>query len=219
MRFAVIGLGRFGSRLASNLALAGQEVIGIDKDPALVEEMRDRVTLAVALDATDEQALRAQGVDNVDAAVVGIGVDFQAVTLTTVILKQIGVPRVISRATTKVSAQVLARIGADEVVMPEDESADRWTHKLVSPQFLKQIELDEGHSLVETKTPDDWVGKTLAGLQLRAEHGLHVVAIRSPVGDGQGPLRIPGPSEPLKAEDILMLMGADEDLAKLGNGS
>ena len=215
MRFAVIGLGQFGARLASNLSSAGQEVIGIDKDPVLVQEMRDRVTLAVALDATDEQALRAQGVDNVDVAVVSVGRDFQATTLATVVLKQMGVPRVISRASTPVAAQILARIGADEVVMPEDESADRWTHKLVSPQFLKQIELDAGHSLVEMKTPKAWVGQTLAGLKLRAESGLHVVAIRGPSSDGAGPVRMPGPLEPLKAEDTLMLMGRDEDLAKV----
>jgi len=215
MRFAVIGLGQFGARLASNLASAGQEVIGIDKDPQLVEDIRDRVTLAVALDATDEQALRAQGVDNVDAAVVGVGTDFQAVTLTTVILKQMGVPRVISRATTPVTAKVLARIGADEIVMPEDESADRWTHKLVSPQFLNQFELDDGHSLVEMKTPGDWVGQTLAGLKLRAERGLHVVAIRSPSSHGPGPIRMAGPIQPLKAGDTLMLMGRDEDLEKV----
>jgi trk/ktr system potassium uptake protein len=216
MRFAVIGLGQFGALLASNLASAGQEVIGIDKDPQLVEDIRDRVTLAVALDATDEQALRAQGVDNVDAAIVGVGTDFQAVTLTTVILKQMGVPRVISRAATPVTAKVLARIGADEIVMPEDESADRWTHKLVSPQFLNQVELDEGHSLVEMKTPKDWVGQTLAGLGLRAEKGLHVVAIRGHASEGPGPIRLPGPIEPLKAEDTLMLMGRDEDLEKVG---
>jgi trk/ktr system potassium uptake protein len=215
MRFAVIGLGQFGARLAANLSSAGQEVIGIDKDPMLVQEMRDRVTLAVALDATDEQALKAQGVDNVDVAVVSVGRDFQSTTLTTVVLKQMGVPRVISRANTPVTAKVLARIGADEVVMPEDESADRWTHKLVSPQFLKQIELDAGHSLVEMKTPKAWVGQTLAGLKLRAESGLHVVAIRGPSSDGAGPVRMPGPLEPLKADDTLMLMGRDEDLAKV----
>lgn len=215
MRFAVIGLGQFGARLASNLAAAGQEVIGIDKDPQLVQEMRDRVTLAVALDATDEQALKAQGVDNVDVAVVSVGNDFQTTTLATVVLKQLGVPRVISRANTPVTAKILARIGADQVVMPEDESADRWTHKLVSPQFLKQIELDAGHSLVEMKTPKDWVGQTLAGLSLRANMGIHVVAIRGPSAEGDGPVRVPGPVEPLKAEDTLMLLGKDEDLEKL----
>jgi trk/ktr system potassium uptake protein len=216
MRFAVIGLGQFGARLAANLSSAGQEVIGIDKDPLLVQEMRDRVTLAVALDATDEQALRAQGVDNVDVAVVSVGRDFQATTLATVVLKQMGVPRVVSRANNPVTAQVLARIGADQVVMPEDESADRWTHKLVTPQFLKQIELDAGHSLVEMKTPKAWVGQTLAGLKLRAQSGLHVVAIRGPSSDGAAPVRMPGPQEPLRAEDTLMLMGKDEDLADVG---
>lgn len=215
MRFAVIGLGQFGARLAGNLVAAGHEVIGIDKDPQLVQAMRDRVTLAVGMDATDEQALRAQNISEADAAIVSVGGDFQAIVLTTVILKQLGVRRVISRATTPISARVLERIGADEVVMPEDESADRWTHKLVSPQFLRQVELDAGYSLVEMKTPKAWVGQTLAGLKLRAEYGLHVVAIRASSASGPGPLRMPTPTEPLKAEQTLMLMGRDEDLNKI----
>ena len=119
-RFAVIGLGRFGSRLAAGLASAGQEVIAIDLDERIVEQLRDRVTVAVAMDSTNEKALEAHGLDKVDAAVVCMGSAFEANALTTVILKQYGVERVISRAATPTSARILARIGADEVVNPED---------------------------------------------------------------------------------------------------
>ena len=122
-RFAVIGLGRFGSRLASNLAAAGAEVIAIDRSRQIVEDLRDKVTLAIALDATDEQALRIQGVDQVDCAVVGIGQDFEANALTTALLKSLGVARVVSRAGNQMQAEILTRIGADGVVKPEDESA------------------------------------------------------------------------------------------------
>ncbi|HET6429548.1 MAG TPA: TrkA family potassium uptake protein, partial [Phycisphaerae bacterium] len=125
--FAVIGLGRFGYRLSTLLAEGGAEVIAIDSRRDLVESIRDRVTVAVCLDTTDEEALRAQGVDRVNVAVVGIGDDFEANALATVILKQIGVPRVISRATTTIRAQILSRIGADDVVNPERESAERWS--------------------------------------------------------------------------------------------
>lgn len=215
-RFAVIGLGRFGSRLASNLAAAGQEVIGIDERPEVVEEMRDRVTLAVALDATDEQALRGQGIDQVDCAVVGIGEDFEATVLATVTLKQLGVPRVISRAVTPIAAKVLARIGADEVVSPETEAADRWANRLVSPHFTKHFGLDESHSIVEMKTPSDWVERTLAELNLRAERGLHVVAVKRALRPGAEPrVQIPNPQAPLAADDLLVIMGQDKDLAKL----
>ena len=140
-RFVVIGLGRYGSRLAVNLARAGAEVIAIDRNREVVEEMRDRVTLAVAMDSTDEQALRLQGVDKVGVAVVAIGHDFEANALTTVLLKHIGVKRVISRAGNPMQVRILSRIGADSVVNPEDETADRWSHKLLAPYLIDHIEL------------------------------------------------------------------------------
>ncbi len=221
-RFAVIGLGRFGSRLAANLAAAGQEVIAIDRSERIVEEMRDRVTLAVALDATDEQALRSQGVDQADVAVVGIGNDFEAASLTTVILKQIGVDKVISRAATPTSAHILARIGADEIVNPEDESADRWAVRLANPWFLSHIELDADYSIVDIETPSQWIGKTPKELRLRSDFGIHIVAIRkrAPSTDPDGAmvhtgLRIPMPDQPLQEQDILMVMGPDEKLTDL----
>ena len=221
-RFAIIGLGRFGSRLAANLAEIGQEVIGIDRDAEIIEEMRDRVTLAIALDATDEQALRAQGIDGVDMAVVGIASNFEASALATVMLKRIGVPRIVSRAISPAAAQILASIGADEVVNPEDEAADRWAHRLISPQFLRQFELERGFSLVELRTPRKWVGKTLAALNLRAREGLHVVAVRRhrDPEDESSPVtfQIPSPEQPLAEREVLVLMGRDEDLARLPRG-
>ncbi|HEX7009603.1 MAG TPA: TrkA family potassium uptake protein, partial [Phycisphaeraceae bacterium] len=165
-----------------------------------------------------EQALLMQGIDKVDAAVVGIGRDFEASALATVLLKQLGVPRIVSRAVSRISARILARIGADEVVNPEDESADRWANRLISPQFLRQFELDEGHSLVEIVTPRKWVGQTLAKLNLRARAGLHVVAIRRPPQAETGRpalLRLPSPEEPLGERDVLVIMGRDADLARL----
>jgi trk system potassium uptake protein TrkA len=218
-RFAVIGMGRFGSRLATNLAQAGQEVIGIDLEPRLIEEMRDRVTLAIALDATDEQALLMHGIDKVDVAVVGIGNDFESSALATVLLKQIGVPRVISRAITPTSARILARIGADEVVNPEDEAADRWCSRMISPEFLSQHQVGDGHSLVEIKAPDKWVGKTLTQLNLRARFGVLVVAIKIRRTTAGAPDRmvveLPDPGLPLEKDQVLVLFGLEENLAQL----
>ena len=219
-RFAIIGLGRFGRRLAKNLSLAGHEVIAIDSNRKLIEEVRDEVTHAVALDATDENALRGQGVDKVDIAIVSVGDDFEVNALATVVLKELGVPRVISRGVTPMGATILKRIGADEIVNPENESADRWTTRLASPQFLNHYELDEGVSLVEMPVPPDWVGKSLVELQLRVKHGVHCVAIKQlPPADaserGKNPVRIPMPTQPLKEEDIVVLMGNDAELAKL----
>jgi len=217
--FAIIGLGRFGSRLAATLAASGHEVIAIDLDTQIVEDIRDKVTLAIAMDATDEQSLRAQGINKVDTAIVGIGDNFEATTLSTVILKQMGIKRVIARAASQVAARILARIGADEVVNPEDESADRWAHRLLNPQYVNQIEFHEGYSIVEVRCPKAWQGQSLAQLDLRKKHRLHVVAVRRPAepdssGTGQR-IELPNAQEPLRSDDILVLMGKDEHLSRL----
>jgi len=218
-RFAVIGLGRFGSRLAFNLAAAGQEVIAIDNDVQLIQQIRDRVTLAVALDATDEKALLMQGIDQMDTVVVGIGGHFEAAVLITANLKKIGVPKIVSRAVTSTGARILAHIGANKIVNPEDESADRWTVRLTSPQFISHFEFDAGYSIVEVSTPIDWVGKTLIDLHLRTQRGLHVVAVKrvasSQSGHGPPGWQIPLPDQPLEQADRLLIMGADTNLAGL----
>jgi len=220
-RFAVIGLGRFGSRLAANLTAAGQEVIAVDKSVKVIEQISERVTLAVAMDATDEQALRAQGIDQVDVAIVGMGDHFQARVLITLTLKQIGVPKVISRAVTGEDVQIMKRVGADEVVNPEDESADRWAVKLANPWFLSHFELEAGYSIVEIQTPKGWVGKTLADLHLRRQFAVHIVAIKnnhtneSNVAPMRSTLRIPLPDQPLEAHEMLVMMGSDDKLAQV----
>lgn len=227
---AVIGLGRFGSRLAASLASRGTEVIAIDRSRSLVENIRDDVSMAVALDATDEDALRSNLPSNLAAAVVGIGENFEATLLVTVVLKQLEVPRVIARASSPLASRILTKIGADETVNPEDESADRWANRISVPNLLNHIEFHEGYSIVEISVPEPWVGKTLVELELRAKSGLHVVAMKriKPEHHGSVPggaaslsrepaarIEVPSPVEPLRQSDVLILMGKDEDLARI----
>lgn len=237
-RFAVIGLGRFGSRLAQNLAAAGAEVIAIDHTRQIVEELRDKVTLAIALDATDEQALRLQGIDQVDCAVVGIGNNFEANALATVLLRSIGVKRIISRAGNQMQAQILQRIGADGVVRPEDEAADRWSHRLLAPFTIDHIELAENYAIIQMPTPSAWVGKSLADIDMRRKHQVTLVAIKRlvgaetptsgtsglPKGAALGPsdadlmervVEAPLPTSRLRETDILVIAGFDQDIEKL----
>lgn len=223
-RFAVIGLGRFGSRLAKHLAAAGAEVIAIDRDRAIVEDLRDQVTLAIALDATDEQALRIQGVDQVDCAVVGIGHNFEANALTTVLLKSMRVKRVVSRAGNDMQAQILRRIGADSVVSPEDEAADRWSNRLLSPFVIDHVELAENYALVQIPVPEGWQGKTLAELDLRRKFNITVVAIRRRVVSSsetgadtfeERVVDVPLPTSRLGRDDTLVIAGFNADLEHL----
>jgi len=225
-RFAVIGLGRFGTRLAEQLTKAGAEVIAIDSNRELIEAVRDRVGLAVCLDSTDEQALRTQGIDKVDVAIVGIGADFEANALTTVTLKQLGVPRVISRATTRIRGQILERIGADDIANPESESADRWSNRLVAPAIIQQVELAEGYTLTQIAAPKHFFNKTLEQLAVRKKYRVNVVAIRRTVEevDDQGQTRtrqfmisVPMPDSVIKPADVLLLIGSDEAMTAIAS--
>ena len=218
-RFAIIGLGRFGMRLARGLAQAGAEVIAVDIDEQLVETIRDRVTLAVSLDATDEKALVAQGIDKVDVAVVGVGGAFEACALATSILKQLGVPRVISRATTRARGEILSRIGADEIINPEAEAAAKWTGRLTMPDVIEKIDLGENHSLVQIRAPGSWTGKSLDELSVRKRFKVNVVAIRRLTPDssdgGTYIIDTPLPDSRIEAEDLLLVMGTNEAIEAL----
>jgi trk system potassium uptake protein TrkA len=214
--YAVIGLGRFGARLAMLLAEAGAEVIAVDRNRDLVEDIRDRVSLAVCLDSTEEPALRAQGIDKVDVAVVGIGADFEDAALTTALLKQMGVRRVISRAASEIRARILSRIGADDIVNPEKESAERWCGRLLAPEIMARTELAEGYSLVQVAAPGSFHHKTLEDLAVRKKHRVNIVAIRRTVGAAEGDavrhqvISVPMPDTVIEPGDVLVLIGADE---------
>ncbi len=223
-RYAVIGLGRFGERLATLLAEAGAEVIAVDRRRERIEQIRDSVTLAVCLDSTDEKALKAQGIDKADVAIVGIGKDFEDSALTTVILKQLGVPRVMSRATNSIRARILTRIGADDIINPEQESADRWRNRLLAPAIMERIELAEGHSLTQIPAPQSFCGKTLEELDVRKKYQINVVAIRRTQAetDAEGVRRthqllisVPMADTTIESGDILLMIGSDEAMLSL----
>ncbi len=169
-------------RLACQLSASGAQVVAIDRRQALVDSIRDSVDRAVCLDSTDEAALLSQGIEKVDAAIVGIGTDFEAATLTTVMLKQIGVPRVIARATSTVRGQVLSRIGADDIANPERESAEKWCQRLLAPAIMESIALAEGYSLAQIAAAGSFFGKTLKELGILTKYKVNVIAIRRETG-------------------------------------
>lgn len=219
--YAVIGLGRFGRMVAEMLAADGAEVIAVDLNPALVDNIKDKVTVAVRMDATDETALISQGIDQVDAVVVGIGEDFEANQLTTVLAKKIGVKKVITRARTPIQAKILNLIGADEVIMPEEETAQRLAQRLTKPNILAHLELAEGHSLVELQAPRRFHGESLGEINLRKKFGVTLVAVKKRVSaDNENGYEekindLPGADYIIQPEDILVLVGPDENIAAL----
>jgi len=218
-QFAVIGLGRFGKKLAIALAMSGAEVIAIDRDRTVIDQIRDQVSLAVRLDSTDEEALKSQGVDKVDVAMVGIGQGgqaFESAILTVVNLKTIGVKKIFARAQTLIAGQVFSAIGATDVIYPEIESAQRWAYKLIAPQISEKIDFAPGYSLAKVKAPASFDGKTVMDLQLRQKYNINLVAIkRGQDSKKQGIINVPMPGTVIYADDILMVAGSDVDLAKL----
>jgi trk system potassium uptake protein TrkA len=223
-RFAVIGLGRFGKKLAIALAMSGAEVIAIDKDRNEIEQIRDQVTHAVRLDSTDEEALKAQGLGKVDVAIIGIGQrgqGFESAILTVVNLRQMGVKKIYARAESLIGGQIFSKVGATEVIYPEIESAQRWAYKLIAPQVGEKIDFAPGYSLARIKAPASFEGKTVMSLQLRQKYNVNLVAIKR--GDlsqqkkqAKGTIiNVPMPSTVIYTDDILMVAGSDADLAKL----
>jgi len=225
--FAVIGLGRFGMMLARTLAGAGREVIAIDTDRELVESIQNDVTVAVRLDATDERALRGQGVDKVDCAIVSIGETFEANTLATALLKSMDIKWVIARAATPIRQKILRLVGADQLISPEDESAVRLAQRLIAPNIISFLEIGEGVSMVQMQAPAKFHNKKLVELGLREKHAVNLVAIKKKVvtttKGGQEIIEekildIPKPTDVIEPDDILVLMGHDEALADLPHG-
>lgn len=222
-RFAVIGLGRFGKKLAVALAMSGAEVIAIDKDRAAVEAIMDQVTHAVRLDSTDEDALKAQGVDKVDVAIVGMGQSgptFEAAILTVVNLRQLGVPLIYARAANLTAGQVYSAIGASEVIYPEIETAQRWAYRLIAPHIEEKIDFAPGYSLARVKAPTAFHGKTVMDLQLRQKYNINLVAIKRGEagrrgGEESNIINVPMPSTVIYDGDVLMVAGTDRDLARL----
>lgn len=222
-RIAVIGLGRFGIALARQLSISGTQVIAIDESSAQVEEIKDQVPVAVRLDSTEEVALKSQNIDKVDVAVVAIGENFEAALLTTVILKKLGVPKIICRAQSTFHAEIFLQIGADQVIQPELQSGEHLGRQLANPRVDEFIKLGEGFSLIELHAPRQFVGRSLKTLALRQAYSVNLVAIKRTRSEKteHGEITRPKILAALDAEevicdrDVLVLVGSDDALAKL----
>lgn len=221
-KFAVIGLGRFGKKLAIALSMSGAEVVAIDRERTIIDDLRDQVAHAVRLDSTDADALMSQGVNKMDVVIVGMGERgraFESAILTVVNLKQMGVPQIYARAENLTAGQVLSAVGATEVIYPEIETAQRWAYKLIAPHIEEKIDFAPGYSLARLKAPASFDHMTVMDLQLRQRYNINLVAIkRAEVKKDEGEesvINVPMPSTVIYEGDVLMVAGSDPDLAKL----
>jgi trk system potassium uptake protein TrkA len=175
----VIGLGRFGSAIAITLERLGHEVMGVDADPRIVQELAGDLTHVVEADATNLDALRQVGAGDFERAVVGIGTDLEASILTTANLVDLGVKSLWAKADSAAHGRILERIGAHNVVFPEQDMGERVAH-LATGRMLDYLELDDSFALVKTIAPAELIGKTLADAHVRSKYGITVVCIKQP---------------------------------------
>lgn len=211
--FLVVGLGRFGVAVANELCALGNEVLAMDIREELVQSAAPNVTHAVTADARDQEVLRELAVRNFDCAVVAVGNDIGTSALITLNLKELGMEKVIAKASSHTHRKVLEKIGADRVVFPEHEMGTKLAHALSSSNVLNFIELSDDASIVEIPIPQEWVGMTLRQLDVRNAYGVNVIALRR--GPKQKFLIAPGGDVTLETTDVMVALGLDKNINRI----
>ena len=200
--YVVIGLGRFGTELATRLYARGEEVMVIDTNDQLIDKIADKVTRAVAADARDLDVLTKLGVENFEHAIVAVGSDLASSALITMNLKSLNVPYILCKAHDDTYREILERLGADKVIIPEREVADKLALGMTQAGVMEYIELSQEFGIVEMEPIAEWVGKTIRELELRTRYGVNVIAVR---GEGDA-IKIPPDIDTPIPEDVVMVM-------------
>jgi trk system potassium uptake protein TrkA len=213
-KVAIVGLGRFGLATAKEIMDSGGEVLAMDADPGIIARHDGEFSVLVRLDARDRDALRAQGLEHMDAVVMAIGEDVEASVLATDHLKQLGCRRVIARAKTGTLGHILKRVGADEVVYPEDQTARRIAQQILHPGLADFVDVGGGYALARAAVTEKMVGQPL--LEAVGETRLHLAAIlvERKASGGRIDSLLPDEETRVEAGDRLLLLGRPGDLEK-----
>lgn len=210
-QYLVIGCGRFGSSVAKKMCQLGNEVMVIDKDEDSINNIAELVTHTAIVDVTEERDLKSIGLGNFDVVIVAISSDVRASIMATVMAKEMGVPKVVCKAKDELQAKVLYKIGADKVVFPERDMGIRLAYNLASENILDQINLDPEYSIMEIVTPQNWVGKTIIELNLRAKYDITVLAVKTQSG-----LKVmPSPNYKMQEKNILIIIGNTDKIGDI----
>ncbi len=221
-KFAVIGLGIFGRSIATTLAERGAEVIAIDNSEDHVEAIKDEVAYAVALDATDIRALEAQNVQDLDAVIVAIGEDFEALLITTANLQELNVKRVITRASNKQQRRILEKMGVQEILSPEGEVGKTVAERLLQPSIRTFLPLPDNYEIVEINAPRNIANRSIAKISLREKYNLNLITIKrffEEIQDGKPTqvehiIGVPKADTIIYPSDILILIGKKNDVKR-----
>ena len=210
-QYLVIGCGRFGSSVAKKMCQLGNEVMVIDKDEDSINNIAELVTHTAIVDVTEERDLKSIGLGNFDVVIVAISSDVRASIMATVMAKEMGVPKVVCKAKDELQAKVLYKIGADKVVFPERDMGIRLAYNLASENILDQINLDPEYSIMEIVTPQNWVGKTIIEINLRAKYDITVLAVKTQSG-----LKVmPSPNYKMQEKNILIIIGNTDKISDI----
>ena len=221
MKYIVIGLGNFGSSLGQKLTEQGNEVIGVDTSSAKVDAFKEKISHTICMDASDEYTVSGLPLKDTDVVIIAIGEDQGANVMATAVFKNFDVKRLISRAIDPLHEKVLQAIGVDEIVHPEEETAERWAKKLCLHNVVDSFELSPDYSIIEANVPKEYVGKTIREVGFRSKYKLLVLTtirseeVKSLLGKTKTESKVQGVAVPdllLNEEDILVLYGANKDL-------
>lgn len=211
--FAVIGLGNFGFHAAKALFEDGNEVVAIDEDKSRVQAVDPHSTEAVVLDATDKEALKSLGLDNMDGVIVSTGTKISTSILICLYLQEIGVKKILAKAQDEDHGKILKRVGATEIIHPERDMALRLSRGLSRPNVLDFIPLAEEFDLIQVGPPSEFIGKSLKDINLRAKYNVHIIAIKELVPENF--VLVPPASFVIKDSDILIMLGKSEDIRRI----
>lgn len=223
MKFIIVGLGNFGASLAEKLTQQGNEVIGIDSSMSKVTAFKEKISHTICMDATDEQTVMDLPLKNTDIVIVCIGENQGTNVMATALFKNLDVKRLISRSINALHENVLRAIGVDEIVRPEEETAERWAKKLCLKGVIDSFELNKNFSVVEVIVPDVFIGKTIEEIGFRKNYNIVILTIMKTtekssflgkskvVTNVQG---IPQPETVLEKGEVLVMYGANKDLQK-----
>ena len=209
--FCIIGLGKFGRNLSVLLAQEGAQVFVVDKNPEIINAIADSVTTAVVGDPTNEEALAKIGIANFDCVIIGMVSNVNDSIMTTLLCKEMGVKHLIARASDEKHKKVLEKIGADTIIFPELDSAEKLSRTLTMSNVIDYIEFSEDYSIIEIPVPQRWVGKSIIELDVRKNYNITIISRRR-----GGRLEIsPSPSTPFESGDTVSLLGHNNDIEKL----
>ena len=212
-RFAVIGLGNFGFHAAKALFEDGNEVLAIDTDRAKVQSIDPHATEAMVLDATDKDALRSLGLEEMDGVIVSTGTKISNSILICLYLQEAGVKKILAKALDDDHAKILRRMGATEIIHPERDMAIRVSRNLSRPNVLDFIPLADEFDMIQVGAPKDFIGKTLVQLNLRARYNVHIIAIKEIIPENV--VLVPPADYVIKDSDILVMLGKSADIRRI----